>query len=310
MTQSGDTAWDTFWAQEQKQARQTGAATGGGCMPDAWRSIAAVQEAAWTRFAKPLPKGARLLDIASGDGRVLAMVAGSRGDLDLTGVDGAPNLPPPPRGAVLRGGVPMEKLPFADRSFDVVTSQFGFEYGDHRAIAAQIARVLRPDGVLGLITHRLDGPIVAHNRKRRAAIAWAIEEQDLPAIARRSLTMRGVGIRVVPPAIERAPVEGARAFGEGSAAWEIAEAIRRTLLAGRMDDPRRVDGILGEIERQAANELGRIRSLETAATSIADEDYLPDLLRGFGFDRIAQEALEDGVYPGAFADFGAYRLRA
>ena len=63
----------------------------------------------------------------------------------------------------------MEDLPFEDDSFDGAVSQFGFEYGDVVAGAAEMLRVVKKDGVIALMVHRGDGPIHGRDRDRVAA---------------------------------------------------------------------------------------------------------------------------------------------
>ncbi|MEL1250500.1 class I SAM-dependent methyltransferase [Aurantiacibacter gilvus] len=294
-------AWNTFW-------ERTGGRSGGGCLPSGWQGIADMQRRVWQSFSRALPGGASLLDLATGDGVVLAQILEKRRDLTLIGVDRATTLPAPPKGITLKGGVGMEQLPFPDSHFAAVTSQFGFEYGDIEQIAPEIARVLQPGGKLGLITHRLKGPIVAHNRKRREQISWAIDEQKLPEIARNSLALREAGIRDVPQALAEAPAKGVAAHGEGSAAWEIAEAIRQTLEMGRNDAPERVAGIIADIEAQAANELGRIASLENAAATASDADRVIDVLEAAGLKFREEAMLTDGRSADPFADYRTYTL--
>ena len=48
---------------------------------------------------------------------------------------------------------PGERLPFADASFDVVLCRVALPYMNNRQAIAEIARVLKPDGVLLLKTH-------------------------------------------------------------------------------------------------------------------------------------------------------------
>ncbi|APE28514.1 class I SAM-dependent methyltransferase [Aurantiacibacter gangjinensis] len=306
MTIDTDNAWNRFWERDSKRAR--GQSGGSGCMPSAWQGIADMQKRVWQSFARKLDKGARVLDLATGDGVVLSMLAEGRADLDLTGVDRATALPPAPKGTTLRGGIGMEDLPFEDDSFDAVTSQFGFEYGDIERVAAELARVLRPGGRLGLLTHRLNGPIVAHNRQRKIQILWAIEEQDLIAKARASLAARDAGVGEIPPAIAEAPQAGKAAHGDGSAAWEIAEATRQTLHMGRRDERKKVEAILDEIEAQAKNELGRIASLEDAAAVASDADRVVDVLAEAGLQFSSEAMLTDGRSPDPFADFRTYTL--
>lgn len=296
-------AWNTFWERQNRKGGQ-----GGGCLPEGWLGISERQRRVWHSFAKPLPKNGTILDLATGDGAVLSNIQEARKDLKLTGIDRATALPEAPRGIKLRGGIDMEELPFPDGHFAAVTSQFGFEYGDISAIATEIARVLAPNGRVGLLTHRLDGPIVAHNLKRREQIGWAIEQENLIEIARNSLALRETGIAAVPPAIAQAPEKGAAAHGPTSAAWEIAEAIRRTLHMGQNDTPQSVQAILDDIEAQAKNELGRIASLEMAAATASNREAFDAAMAHAGLSETGNAMVTDGLYPKAFADYRTYVL--
>lgn len=291
-------AWDAFW-----DGNHASGSARGGCLPEAWQGIDKAQTAVWSEFAKKLPRGARVLDLGTGDGRVMAKLLHARRDLKPVGIDQASELPPPPKGAKVRTGIRMRELPFPDESFAAVTSQFGFEYGDVEAAAAEVQRVLRKGGRVGMITHRKDSPIVAHNCNRRKQIAWAIEKQDLPGKARRSLQLRQMGIATIPPEIQQAPAKGAAQFGQSSAAWEIAEAIRRTLLAGGAEPPARTAAVIKEIEAQAENELGRIASLEMAAETAGTGDAIAEVLTSQGLELVAAQPLQDKPGDAPFAAF-------
>ncbi len=291
-------AWDAFW----DQGHASGSARGG-CLPDAWQGIDRTQTEVWTDFARKLPRGARVLDLATGDGRVMAKLLHARRDLKPVGIDQASELPPPPKGAKVRTGVLMRDLPFPDETFAAVTSQFGFEYGDVEAAAAEVWRVLRKGGQVGMITHRQDSPIVAHNCSRREQIAWAIEEQDLPGKASRSLQLRQMGIATVPPEIEQAPAQGAVRFGQTSAAWEIAEAIRQTVVLGRNEPPARTAAVIAQIVDQARNELGRIDSLEMAAGAAGTGEAIAEVLTAQGLELITSQPLHDKAGDPPFATF-------
>ena len=89
-----------------------------------------------------------------------------------------------------------EDLPFADATFDVVTSSFGCMFAPrHRVVADELARVLRPGGRLVLTAwtpRRRDGRPV---RDRRAAICHP---------RRRSPSRRSCGAtRTTSPACSR-----------------------------------------------------------------------------------------------------------
>ncbi|NBC88461.1 MAG: methyltransferase domain-containing protein [Alphaproteobacteria bacterium] len=274
-------AWGEFW-----KANAGGDSTG--CLPERWAAIEAAQRAAWRGFAERLPQAARLLDLATGDGRVLRWLRAERGDLDLSGIDRAPELPPAPEGTTTRGGVAMEDLPFETDSFEAVTSQFGFEYGDTRAVAAEIARVLAPDGRVGLMVHRGDGPILEHNVQRRAAIRWAVEEKAVPATVIRAANDPGGGVDAASQVAAAIAMLGAKAHGRETPAWEIPEAIRRAVVVGaqRGADTAAIGATIEAIAAQADNELGRIASLERACDR-ADSRH--DLVAAFAAHGLALE---------------------
>ena len=99
--------------------------------------------------------GMRVLDVATGTGNV-ALRAAERGAL-VTALDLEPAQLE--RGRAEAQGLPIEwvqgdaqDLPFADESFDVVTSAAGAIFApDHARTAAELRRVTRPGGTVGMI---------------------------------------------------------------------------------------------------------------------------------------------------------------
>lgn len=302
MVDTSHAAWNEFWALNK------GSGQDGGCLPSGYQGINGAQAKIWAEFASALPKKARVLDMATGDGRVMGWLLGARRDLKVGGCDMAPQLPEPPRGTKVKPGVKMEALPYPDRQFSCVTSQFGFEYGETEKVAKEAARVLRDDGVLAILTHRQDGPILAHNVKRRAQIKWVIEEQGLPELAKRSLQLRTGGLAIVPQAINEAPAKGAAAHGPQSAAWEIAEAIRQSLAMGAKDHPANVARLIDTIVSRANNELGRINSLEAACANTANAEAFDAALTSAGLEQTSMKPVHESGQSAPFADFRTYRL--
>lgn len=91
----------------------------------------------------------------------------------------------------------MEQLPLPDRSFGAAVSQFGYEYGDRQAAAAEVARVLQPGAPLSFLVHHPEGPIVASLRLHRNALHALTDRQVKsaflagdPAALRAEITMR------------------------------------------------------------------------------------------------------------------------
>jgi SAM-dependent methyltransferase len=109
--------------------------------------------------------GQRVLDVACGAGNVTipAALAGA----DVTGLDIAPALLEQGAANAWASGVDIEwvegdaqAMPFDDASFDVVTSAVGVMFcPSHEQAAAELVRVCRPGGTIGLINWTPEGLI-------------------------------------------------------------------------------------------------------------------------------------------------------
>ena len=160
----------------------------------------------------------RVLDLATGNGRVMAQLLEKRRDLKLLGIDRAAALPPPPRGSKIRAGTNMEDLPLPDGQFAAVTSQFGFEYGDDAegrarsgACVATRGTVCRDDPSAGW-ANRLAQP-----QTSRATRLGARKRESAQAGAQQSGAAQ-CGHRRFAARDYRWPRESCELFGEGSAA--------------------------------------------------------------------------------------------
>jgi SAM-dependent methyltransferase len=109
-------------------------------------------------------EGESWLDVATGTGEIAIRAA--RAKAEVTGLDLAPDLLETARSRAADAGAEVrfeagdaENLPYEDASFDTVTSSFGVMFApDHAAAAAELARVCRPGGRLGLLTwHPTEG---------------------------------------------------------------------------------------------------------------------------------------------------------
>jgi SAM-dependent methyltransferase len=111
--------------------------------------------------------GHRVLDVAAGTGNA-AIPAAQRG-ADVVASDLTPELLEAGRDRALGLGVDLdwvaadaEDLPFDDASFDVVMSAIGAMFAPHHdATAAELARVCRPGGTIGLLSWTPEGTIGA-----------------------------------------------------------------------------------------------------------------------------------------------------
>jgi demethylmenaquinone methyltransferase/2-methoxy-6-polyprenyl-1,4-benzoquinol methylase len=96
--------------------------------------------------------GERALDLGCGTGPVSERLARRLGDLGVVGLDLNPRMLEfahrrAPQRSVLRGDA--QRLPFPDRSFDLVSTGYLFKYVELDRLVREIRRVLRPGGRLG-----------------------------------------------------------------------------------------------------------------------------------------------------------------
>jgi SAM-dependent methyltransferase len=118
------------------------------------KSVAGAAEAFVGRLG--IEPGMRVLDVACGTGNVA--IPASRLGAVVTGVDIASNLLVQARERAAAEGLMVtfdegdaEALPYADASFDVVVTMFGAMFAPRpELVAAELARVLKPGGLLAM----------------------------------------------------------------------------------------------------------------------------------------------------------------
>lgn len=110
-----------------------------------------------------IPADAKVLDVATGTGNVAIPLA--RAGCIVIGVDIAPNLLEQARERATAEGLSAnfdegdaEALPYADGSFDAVVTMFGAMFAPRpELVAKELARVLRPGGLLAMANWNSEG---------------------------------------------------------------------------------------------------------------------------------------------------------
>src|SRR5262245_5146257 len=115
--------------------------------------------------AAAVSDGDTVLDVACGSGN--ATIPAAKTGATVTGLDLTPELLEAGKANAAEAGVEIdwiegdaEQLPFDDDSFDVVVSVFGCMFApDHAKTAAEIARVLKPGGRIGICAWTPEGNV-------------------------------------------------------------------------------------------------------------------------------------------------------
>lgn len=132
--------------------------------------------AVWRKFLEPLAQGATVVDVATGNGAVLAIAAElslalqrdwSLHGCDLARIDPVRDVRDGPArfaGVSFHAGVATELLPFEVGSVDAVCGQYALEYSDRPAALREIARVLRPGGRAQFVMHHAESKLMNNAR--------------------------------------------------------------------------------------------------------------------------------------------------
>ena len=174
----------------------------------------------WRTLGATLPVGARLLDVATGNGALPALFIEDVPDdraLRIDAVDLADVRPAwlasAPASAQARtqfhSQVRAESLPFPDAAFDVAVSQFGLEYTDTARSLAELRRVVRPGGTLALLLHAEHSLIVRQAREELRHLAWMLDEVAL--LDTGSQLCEALALAATPEGIRRLEADPAAA---------------------------------------------------------------------------------------------------
>ena len=273
--------WGNYW--QGRAASDAGAAlVGVGVETDA--EIAAF----WTERFKDVPKSARVLDLACGAGSVLRR-AKALGLEDVSGVDISKEAI-----ATLKAEFPdvtgfvasADDTGLAAGGFDIVASQFGFEYANAPKAAAEAARLLSKGGQFIALAHSSDSAIETEVA-RLGGDAKAILESGFISAAQGMFTadMSGASDSVFAAAAAKFAGPQAevlaiakRAGGLAAHLYEGTQTLYGKRRAYNLSD---IKGWLGGMEDEIKAFVGRMESMQNAALSEAQaKDILSALEQG------------------------------
>jgi SAM-dependent methyltransferase len=281
----------------------------------------------WSRQFDSLSDGATLVDLATGNGALPLLAAKYAREhgrhFAIIGVDSAaidvavlraalPGLAADLDAVELRGDTRLEDTGLPAGAAALVTSQFGFEYGDTAAGAREAFRLLRSGGRLAMILHHEDSAILSQAREGLRQVELCLEGERLLARARLLIKLlrsarRDPGGRrlLLSPGAEKvrddmlAAVERIRAYAvrpevraEDTGFIEfMVPAVMRLVDRSHGVEPRRVEQAMAGLADEIEGYRRRMADLVSAARSAADMDRIRDQLADAAFVNIEREPL-------------------
>lgn len=263
-------------------------------------------ESVWRNAFASLDKNASVLDIAAGKGAVLALAAALRGDLALLGVDSAPAsaIAPAdkdPAGFDLRGDVDAAALPFPDRAFTLVASQFGLEYAGFERALDEALRVCADR--LILLVHAADGVVVRQNAAEAGQISWILDALRL--FEKLKPGFQGPGGRITAPV--KAALELIRKKSAGTENPRLLDAVAQGALQlnaiAAQHGPAAALDAAGQMEARMRNHAARMTALAEAALGPEECERALGRIRDSGF---SSHAFHDARAPASGALVGRW----
>lgn len=186
--------WSTFWDQGY-------ITTFGDTKPHNYDGL--IREF-WEEKFLDLPRGSRVLDIAAGNGAIATIAAETslKNGLDLfvaatdladihAELIGSDETKQARTHIEFHSRTPCERQPFEADTFDLVTSQFGFEYSDIEATLREVRRVLVPDGRFVAVSHHAESQLINTAQAEREIYRVALDDLDLVGSSRRYFEQLG-----------------------------------------------------------------------------------------------------------------------
>jgi ubiquinone/menaquinone biosynthesis C-methylase UbiE len=266
---------------------------------------------AWVEFFTPLPDGARLLDIGTGNGVVTLIAADTAASLgkrwEIHGADLAQIDPPKhvPDGATrfagiqFHPGVDTAKLPFETASFDAVSGHYALEYADTAAALAQLHRVLKPGARAQFVMHHAGSALLRSAHQSLHEASWLLGETKVYRRLYKLVTMDELSpsaknaanevrevIRMLHQAVDHAKAKG------GGRVLEVALDATQKLLATRQRLSPAQTGV--EVERAEQDMRASVRRLSDLVEHACTDEAMASIeaqAREAGFASVERSML-------------------
>lgn len=250
----------------------------------------------WDKSLNEFSKDISTLDMACGAGTV-AKVLSEKGFSDITGLDISSAAIKTMREALplVKGVVsPADSTPFDAEQFDLIVSQYGFEYGDYESVIPEIARILKPGASFIALSHKSGGGIHKEVSEQLAETA-AIKDSGFIPLAKQLFAGAMGQDKSLDPAKVGAEFRPAqmRLLGLAKTHKGLAEHLyvnTQMMFKERSkyhfeDIMKWFDGMNDEVERF----IGRMSSMKSASI---DDDKMASILSVFEAHKIVMRKPE------------------
>lgn len=277
-----DPAWDSFWRYDRLSSFHAapGAGNYGPAITEGWR-----------HFFAALPDGARVLDLATGNGAIALLAVQAGKNFTVSGADLADVRPTAfvSQNRAELGQIaflpntPVEELPLRDAAADAVVSQFGVEYSDLPRSLPEAVRVLAPGGRLRFALHAAEGA-VARNAAGSVADADFLLQLDLPRLCEAPLDIAAFN------AAMRATAEHAR----GATDIAMLANVHKTLCETCDHRRSELTGTAQHLGEEITAHRGRQAALLAAALTSEQVKALGATLESLGLCEVSLGEQRDG----------------
>lgn len=248
----------------------------------------------WRALASELEDGSTILDLASGNGAVPAILLSVNNTFNICAVDKARVEPRKYLSQAQQlasvNFIPETDicdLPFGSNSFDVVTSQFGLEYAPMALACQSAVRVLKSRGIIRLLMHHEESEILRPAAATIVEIERLFEDHSVMSGIESYLVKKIDSSELETIGQQYLQADGVRTR---QVSGQIFAGINQIVLESKTN-PAQASVLLTNMRNKLLAEQARLQQLQSAALNIEQAHKVEQIFTGSGINIEVFEAL-------------------